>query len=218
MKDSIFGGVDVNAVNPYGYGYLGEAFENDINDFEQDEDSNIGVIPPSCSLATMGLCQLEKGHHAFFIPNAFPGAADELSCMFGMNNSIMVNLENWDPVRLKHQIDIISNHGTSPCRLVFRNISASEDRCADLQDIIEMKEDSGYPVTSVWFVREGEQDIPLNVTQKVLLNCLQLDATTLLDAIAYGWGKKDEEGVEPKLHPSALDSGLIDIENKRLRI
>jgi len=217
MKDQSWDYIFRDKIN---HEYIMEVnFDNDINDFEEEEDSLVGVIPMECSLATMGLCQLEKGHHAFFLPHAFPGAADELSSMFGRDNSIMVNLENWDPTRLKHQIDIISKHGTSPCRLVFRNLNASEDRCSDLEDILEMKE--GYPITSVWFVREGEQEIPVNVNQKVLLNCLGLDTNTLLDAIAYNWGNKENKDDLPfkgLKHPSALDSGLIDIENNRVRI
>jgi hypothetical protein len=201
-------------------GVIGEGnFDNDINDFEEDDDSLVGVIPRSCSLASMGLCNLEKGYHAFIIPNAFPGAADELSSMFGMSNSILVNLQNWHPTRLKHQIDIVSKHGTKPCRLVFRNFDAStEDRCADLEEILERKEGSGYPVTSVWFVVEGKQEIPMNVNHKVLLNCQELDCNTLLDAIAYGWGKPSGDEIPPGRHPAALDSGLFDLENNRLRI
>jgi hypothetical protein len=194
-----------------------EGFEGELDDYVEDDSTP--VIPKHCTLATMGLCNLEKAGHAFYVTDAYPGSADELGECMGKDNSLVVNFANWDPGRLKHQIDILSEHGTKPVRVIFRNFGkATDGHCTHLQDIIGRKE--GYPIKSVWFVKEDEHDVPQSINHKVLLNCMQLDSTTLLDAIAYGWGGKGEEPIPglPSTNPSALDNTYIDLDRMRTRI
>jgi hypothetical protein len=55
----------------------------------------------------------------------------------------------------------------------------------------------GYPIKSIFFVDEGT-DVDEAVRQKLLMRCDNMvDAATLLDAVAFGWGAKNPYNGQP---------------------
>jgi hypothetical protein len=109
--------------------------------------------------------------------------------------TLLVNGDFFRPEHVVHQLDVLSKGGREPVRVVFRNIgNLKHDAVAELEKL--MNRDLGYPIKSVYFVDEGS-DVDEAVRQKVLMQCDMVDAATLLDAAAFGWGAKNPYNGQP---------------------
>jgi hypothetical protein len=155
----------------------------DLSDMSVDPDE----ITFAHAFPARGLGAMEEAGRFFHVINARPGAGQELTDSLGARGTLLVSGGNWLPENLRDQIDVL-NRTVGPCRVVFQNLGAlREAHCWPIEEIMKHR-----GVQSFWFVDDGSGDIPLNVDHKVLMQAQMVDAATLLDAVAFGWGEKSE--------------------------
>jgi hypothetical protein len=170
----------------------------DLSDMTVDPDE----ITHAHALAARGLGAMEEGGRFFHVVNARPGTGQELTDSLGARGTLLVNGANWLPDNLRDQIEVL-NRTVGPCRVVFRNLGTLlESHCWPIEEIMKHR-----GVQSFWFVDDGAGDIPLNIDHKVLMQAQMVDAATLLDAVAFGWGAKSVYTGEP-VTPESLEAVL----------
>ena len=146
------------------------------------------------TLPANGLEELERDRFGFHVVNADASSGPDLGEALG-EATLLVNGESFRPEHVVHQLDVLSKGGREPVRVVFRNIgNLKHDAVAELEKL--MNRDLGYPIKSVYFVDEGS-DVDPAVRRKVLMQCDMVDAATLLDAAAFGWGAKNPYNGQP---------------------
>jgi len=170
----------------------------DLSDMTVDPDEITFIH----ELPARGLSAMEESGRFFHVVDARPDAAQELTDSLGAKGTLLVNGGNWLPENLNDQIDVL-NRTVGPCRVVFRNLgSLLESHCWPIEEIMKHQ-----GVQSFWFVDDGSGDIPLNIDHKVLMQAQMVDAATLLDAVAFGWGAKNPYTGKP-VTPEDLENVL----------
>lgn len=160
-------------------------FEPD--DIEEDEED---VYNPLFANASRGLKHLEKFAHAYHVVNGERGCALELAEL--MPDALPVNLDIWDYEGFMHHLKISTNYGEKPVRVIFRNLDRTPDSDYYYLELI-VKNKLEFPISSVWFVQEGEQHLDPLFIDKILMRTQLVDAYTLLDACALGWEDEEDE-------------------------
>jgi len=170
----------------------------DLADMSVDPD----VITSAHSLAARGIDGMEKVGRFFHVINARPGAGQELTDSLGVDRTLLVSGRNWVPESLRHQIEVL-NRNFGPVRIVFQDLgSLLESHCWPIEEIMKHQ-----GVQSFWFVDDGSGDVPLNIDHKVLMQAHMVNAATLLDAVAFGWGAKNPYDGKP-VTPEDLENAL----------
>jgi hypothetical protein len=148
------------------------------------------------TLPAQGLEALERDRFGFHVVDADSHTGLDLTAGFGAEKTVLVNGNFFDPEHLIHHIDVLSEGGKTPVRVVIRNLGGiKHEHVPELEKLFN--KELGYPVKSLWLIDEGE-DIDPAVSHKLLLNCEEMvDAATLLDAVAFGWGSQNAYNGEP---------------------
>src|ERR1700746_2714652 len=163
-----------------------------LRDWKSPEDprSSINTLPAE------GLEELERDRFGFHVVNADPNTGLDLASTFGQEKTVLVNGDFFFPEHLIHQIDVLSEQGQTPVRVVIRNLGGiKHEMVSELEKLF--KKELGYPIKSLWLV-DDDSDVDEAVRHKLLMNCEEMvDAATLLDAVAFGWGSQNVYTGEP---------------------
>ena len=148
--------------------------------------------PPLESIYTLpaqGLQELERDRFGFHVVQADASSGLDLGEALGQA-TLIVNGDFFYPEHIIHQLDVLSKGGKEPVRVVFRNLGGIQhDQVPELERFFT--KDLGFPIKSIYFVDEGTEVDPA-VRQKLLMKCNEMvDASTLLDAAAFGWGAEN---------------------------
>jgi hypothetical protein len=175
------------------------------------------------TLPAQGLDELERDRYGFHVVNADANSGFDLGEALGQS-TLLVNGNSINANHIIHQLDVMSKGGKEPVRVVFRNLGGiKHNDVAELEKLFER--DLHHPIRSIYFVDEGK-NVEEAVRGKLLMRCDNMvDAATLLDAAAFGWGAKHpyngraggSETINALLGPDfATEAGDLVIERDKL--
>jgi hypothetical protein len=155
----------------------------------EGEDSNESGPLSSAILPALGLDALERDRFGFHVVGG-DNVGENLVDLFGEEQTLLIDADRFNPDHFTHQIDVLSRGGQSPIRVILQNLSEVRPEAVyELEKLFNRE--NGYPIKSLWFIDDGK-DVDRGLQHKVLMRCDRIvDADTLLDAVAFGWGAKN---------------------------
>jgi hypothetical protein len=162
------------------------------------------AIPLSAQiLPALGLDELEKDRYGFHVVGGY-NAGENLAEAFGEEETLLIDAERFNPDFFTHQVDVLSKGGKVPVRVILQNLGeVRPEGVYELEKLFERK--NGYPVKSIWLVDDGTE-VERSLRHKVLMRCDRIvDADTLLDAVAFGWGSPNAYNGKPAEEPGPDD-------------
>jgi hypothetical protein len=157
------------------------------------DDHKTGPLPMHLRAAA-GLESLEKEpFQAYYVVDAEDTHGEDLAKLLDHEHTVLTNLEHFVPHHFQNQVNILARRG--PVRVVFRNLHrAHPHQVHAIEKIFDREEN--YPIKSAWFVDDGKH-VDSGFRHRVLMRCEMIDSSTLLDALAFGFGAKNPYTGDP---------------------
>jgi hypothetical protein len=157
------------------------------------------------TLPAQGLDNMERDRFGFHVVNADANSGFDLTEALG-KSTLIVDGAAFHPDHVIHKLDVLSQGGREPVRVVFRNLGGMRHGAVhEIEKFFDRKK--GFPIKAMYFIDEGD-DIDEAVRGKLLMRCDDLvDSATLLDAAAFGWGARNPYSGAPVGGPDYTDGG-----------